>query len=99
MNTVCNYLTISGLKTCPETEHLVSGCIIILEKIKIICIEKQPKDRQKTMIDYTEKAPAQRKEIREHPAFVYCLSTTVCTPLPCLVISFRLTQAQNISCI
>lgn len=82
MNTVCNYLTISGLKTCPETEHLVSGCIIILERIKIICIEKQPKDRQKTMIDYTEKAPAQRKEIREHLGFVYCLSMTVCAPLP-----------------
>lgn len=32
MNTVCNYLIISGLKACPETEPLVSGCIIILKK-------------------------------------------------------------------
>lgn len=35
----------------------------MLEKIKIVCIEKQPKDRKKTMIDYTEKAPTKRKEI------------------------------------
>jgi hypothetical protein len=51
----------------PETEHLVSGCIIVLEKMKIVCIEKQPKDRKKTMIDYTEKVPAKGKEVREHP--------------------------------
>lgn len=35
--------------------------------MKIVCIEKQPKDRKKTMIDYTEKVPAKGKEVREHP--------------------------------
>lgn len=54
----------------------------MLEKIKIVCIEKQPKDRKKTMIDYTEKAPTKRKEIREHLGFCVLSQHDILLPSP-----------------
>lgn len=56
----------------------------MLEKIKIVCIEKQPKDGKKTMIDYTEKAPAKRKEIRD---VVMCVLPQHAILLPSPIIS------------
>lgn len=69
MNTVCNYLTISGLKACPETEPFVSGCIIILRENQNH-LHRETTQRQTENHDYyTEKAPAQRTEVRGHLGF------------------------------